>query len=72
MGVGDKNFDDNLFKDVKGTLMEFEKKANNLTIKEVVTKVKKQKISEKEFMVPEGYEEMTLEQLKSMFGGAGN
>jgi hypothetical protein len=67
LGVCDRNFD-TPFKDVKGTLMEYEQKSDKLIVKMLVTKVKKQKVSEKDFMIPEGYEEMTQEQMKAMFG----
>jgi hypothetical protein len=68
LGVGDKNFD-GAFKDVKGTLMEYTENAGEITKKFVVTKVKKGKVSEKDFLIPTGYEEMTQEQLMEMFGG---
>ncbi len=66
--TGDKNFD-TPFRDVKGTLMEFEQSAGKYTVKSTVSKVKKQKISDNEFLIPSGYEEMTQEQLQNMFGG---
>jgi hypothetical protein len=68
LGIGDKNFD-GMFKDVKGTLMEYQENTGEIAKKFVVTKVKKGKVSEKDFLIPTGYEEMTQEQLMEMFGG---
>ena len=68
LGIGADNID-GPFKDVKGTIMQFEEKQDNITTRSIVSKVKKQKVSEKDFLIPAGYEEMTMDQFKDVFGG---
>ncbi|MBP7496439.1 MAG: hypothetical protein KA792_02085 [Bacteroidales bacterium] len=60
------NFD-TPYMDVKGTLMEWESSAQNMKIKQSISKVKKSKMSDKEFLIPTGYQEMTEDELRELF-----
>lgn len=67
--VGKINIDNPLFKDIEGLLLEFEIEQKGLVMKFTATDVKKKKINDSEFEVPEGYKEVTKEELQNMFGG---
>lgn len=67
LGLEDRNFD-TPFRDVKGVLMEYEERSDRFTMKAVATRIKKQRLSELEFAIPEGYEELSNDQLKEIFG----
>ncbi|MEZ5148605.1 MAG: DUF4412 domain-containing protein [Bacteroidales bacterium] len=69
LGDGSTNALDPLYEDIKGVLMEFSTIASGMTMKMEVVKVEKKKVSEKEFEIPEGYKEITTDQLQNMFGG---
>jgi len=60
---------DPIFKDMKGTLMEYEMQEQGLTMKFNVTSVKKKKLSEDDFVIPSDYTETTKEELQNSFGG---
>ena len=40
-----------------------------MKMKFTATSVKKQKVTDKDFEIPEGYKEVTKEELQNMFGG---
>jgi hypothetical protein len=51
-------------------MMEYEKMAGmDITLKYTVSEVKKGKISDKIFMLPADYKELSPEDAKKMFGG---
>ncbi len=66
MGI---NYSDPLFRKIKGVMLEYEVKTRGLLMKFKATEVKKTKVSDDTFLIPEGYKEMTAEDLKKMFGG---
>ena len=66
-GRGEYNFDSQ-YREVKGILMEYVTTEENIKVKATATSIDNKSISETEFMIPKGYEETTLEQLKSEFG----
>ncbi len=69
LGPRQANFDNALYKDVDGVLMEFTMKTAQFTMKFTATSVEKKSISSKDFEIPEGYTITTKEELKSKFGG---
>lgn len=58
-----------LYKNIPGTMLEFSKEENGLNMLLSAVSVEKGKISESEFETPEGFKEVTKEELKGMFGG---
>ena len=62
-------FDNPVFKGIKGILLEFEMKSNDINMKFIATSVNKKNIAEKEFVVPKDYKETTKDELRGMFGG---
>jgi hypothetical protein len=69
LGEGAFNATNPIFKDIKGTLLEFTVNESGMTMTMTAVSVDKKKISDKEFDIPEGYKEVTQEELQSMFGG---
>lgn len=66
LGKADYNFD-SPYREIKGILMEFVKKENKIKVVATATNVSSKSISDTEFMIPKGYEEMTIEQLTKLF-----
>jgi predicted transcriptional regulator len=69
IGSKDANFDNPLYKDIDGVLMEFLMKTPQITMKFTVSSVEKKSVSAKEFEIPADYKLTTKEELKSKFGG---
>jgi hypothetical protein len=69
LGSKDANFDNPLYKDIDGVLMEFQMVTPQVTMKFTVSSVEKKSISAKEFEIPADYKLTTKEELKSKFGG---
>jgi GLPGLI family protein len=69
LGSKDVNFDNPIYKDINGVLMEFQIKTEQVTMKCTVSSVEKKSISSKEFEIPSDYTITTKEELKSKFGG---
>ncbi len=64
------NFDDPLYRDIKGVMLEFSMKAQQeFNMKFTATAVEKKSIPAKEFEIPADYILTTKEELKSKFGG---
>lgn len=63
------NFDNPLYKDIDGVLMEFSMKTQQFTMKFSVSNIEKKSISSKLFEIPPDYKLTTQEELKSKFGG---
>jgi hypothetical protein len=63
------NFDNPVYKDIDGVLMEYSMKTPQFTMKFSVTDVAKKSVSAKEFEIPADYTITTKEELKSKFGG---
>ncbi len=60
-----------LYKDIDGVLLEFTSNDSGIEMKMEAVSVDKKKVSKKEFEIPEGYKEVTPEELQNMFGGGG-
>ena len=69
LGSKDANFDNPIYKDIDGVLMEFMMVTPQITMKFTVSSVEKKNISAKEFEIPSEYKLTTKEELKSKFGG---
>ncbi len=71
LGGKDANFDDPIYKDVPGVMMEFVMKTPQINMKLSVTSVEKKTIAAKDYEIPADYTLTTQEELKSKFGGGG-
>lgn len=69
LGGQSLNFDNNMFKEIDGVLMEFEIIEGNMKMKMEAVSVKKENVPDSEFVVPDDFEEMTKEEMQNMFGG---
>ena len=69
LGGKDANFDNPLYKDINGVMMEFIIKTPQITMKLSATSVEKKAVSAKDFEIPTDYTLTTQEELKSKFGG---
>jgi len=69
LGSAIANFDNPVYKDIDGVLMEFSTKTPQFTMKFSATDVARKSISTKEFEIPSDYTVTTKEELKSKFGG---
>jgi hypothetical protein len=69
LGTSIANFDNPVYKDIDGVLMEFTTKTPQFAMKFSATDVSKKSISAKEFEIPADYTITTKEELKSKFGG---
>jgi GLPGLI family protein len=58
-----------LYKDIPGTMLEYSINEKGMNMMLTAISVEKEKISDTEFETPEGFKEVTEEELKSMFGG---
>jgi len=63
------NFNNPLYKEIDGALLEFLMKNREVTMKFTATSVEKKKIQAKEFDIPSDYTLTTQDELKSKFGG---
>jgi hypothetical protein len=68
-GAENANFDNPLYKDIKGVLMEFSIIQPQFTMKFSTISVEKKKISPSEFDIPADYVLTTMEELESKMGG---
>ncbi len=69
LGSGKINSDNPLFKDIQGVMLEYTAADNGIIMSFSAVSVDKKKLSDDEFQVPEGYKEISREELESMFGG---
>ena len=69
LGGKDANFDNPLYKDINGVMLEFLIKTPQITMKLSATSVEKKAVSAKDFEIPTYYTLTTQEELKSKFGG---
>ena len=65
------NFDNPLYKDIDGVMMEFLRKTPQFTMKFAASAVEKKAVAAKDFEIPEDYKLTTEEELKTKFGGGG-
>lgn len=63
------NFDNPLFKDIDGLLMEFEINEGGMKMKFEAIEVQKKNVSDSEFEIPEGYQEKSQDEIMNNFGG---
>jgi len=63
------NFDNPVYKDIDGVLMEFSMKTPQISMKFTASSVEKKGIAAKEFEIPADYTLTTKEELRSKFGG---
>jgi|WetSurMetagenome_2_1015567.scaffolds.fasta_scaffold465206_1 GLPGLI family protein len=63
------NFDNPLYKDIDGVLMEFSMKTPQFAMKFTASSVDKKSVDNKDFEIPADYKLTTEEELKSKFGG---
>lgn len=71
LGPKAANFDNPLYKDIDGVMMEFSMKTPQFTMVFSATAVEKKSLSGKEFEIPSDFTVITKEELKSKFGGMG-
>jgi len=71
LGGKDANFDDPIYQEVPGVMMEFIMKTPQINMKLSATSVEKKAISAKDYEIPADYTLTTSEELKSKFGGGG-
>ena len=69
LGGKDANFDNPVFKDVNGVMLEFTMKTPQATMKFSATGVERKSVSAKDFEIPGDYTLTTQEELKTKFGG---
>lgn len=69
IGGKDANFDNPLYKDINGVMMEFIIKTPQITMKLSAISVEKKAVPAKDFEIPADYTLTTQEELKSKFGG---
>jgi GLPGLI family protein len=58
-----------LYKDIPGTMLEYTINEKGMNMQLTAISVEKEKIADTEFETPEGFKEVTQDELKSMFGG---
>lgn len=68
-GAEDPNFDNPLYKDINGVLLEFSMMTPQFTMVFTAISVEKKNISTKEFEIPADYTVTTKEELQSKMGG---
>lgn len=69
LGSKELNFDNPQFKDINGVMLEFEMPNEQFSMKFVATAVEKKNVDDSQFVIPEGYQVKTKEEMKGMFGG---
>ena len=69
LGPKTANFDNSLYKDIEGVLLEFGMHTPQFTMKFTATAVDKKSIPAKDFEIPQDYTLTTKDELKSKFGG---
>lgn len=57
-----------IFKDIDGLMLEFSMVQNGMNMHFTAVSIDKKKVSDSEFEVPEGYEEISQEELQKRFG----
>ncbi|MBI4647737.1 MAG: hypothetical protein HY738_14395, partial [Bacteroidia bacterium] len=67
ISIIEPNWDNGLFKDIKGVLMEYTIEVEGFKMIYTATEVKKGKLKDSIFNIPPGYKEMTREELKNLF-----
>ena len=68
LSTGIENSNNPMFKDIDGMMLEFSMVQNGMDMHFTAVNIEKKKVSDSEFEIPEGYEEITQEELQSRFG----
>lgn len=71
LGTKQANFDNPVYKDIDGVMLEFLLKNRDVNMKFTATSVEKKSLPAKDFEIPSDYVLTTQEELKSKFGGGG-
>jgi hypothetical protein len=69
LGSGTLNYNNPFFKDVQGVMMEYTMKENDMNMTFTAISVTKKKVGDEEFVIPEGYNIMSMSDFENMFGG---
>lgn len=69
LGTKALNFDNPLYKEINGVMLEFEIPSEMFTMKFTAVSVEKKNVDDSEFTIPEGYQIKTKEEMQGMFGG---
>ena len=69
LGSQELNYVNPEFKDINGVMLEFEMPNEMFTMHLNAISIEKKNIDDSEFVIPEGYQVKTKEELKGMFGG---
>lgn len=69
LGSKELNFDNPQFKDINGVMLEFEMPNEEFSMKFIATAVEKKNVDDSQFVIPEGYQIKTKDEMKGMFGG---
>jgi GLPGLI family protein len=69
LGTGAINYSNPVFKDIQGVMLEYAIDQQGMKMLFSAISVEKKKISDEEFDVPEGFKNVTQEELQNMFGG---
>jgi hypothetical protein len=69
IGGKDANFDNPMYKDINGVMLEFILKTPQASMKLSATSIEKKAVSAKDFEIPSDYTLTTQDELKGKFGG---
>ena len=69
LGSGTMNYNNPMFKDIDGVMLEYSSADEGMKMMFSAIKVEKKKVSDKDFEIPEGYKVMTMDEFSNMFGG---
>lgn len=69
LGSGMMNYNNPIYKDIQGVMMEYSINENDMEMKFSAISVTKKKIGDDEFEIPEGYNVMSMSDFENMFGG---
>ena len=70
LGSGMLNYNNPMFKDIDGVMLEYSMNENNMSMTFTAISVDKKKISDDEFDMPDDYKVMTKSEFENMFGGS--
>ena len=68
LGTQDINFDNPLFRNISGVMLEYEMPNQMFTMHYEAVSVEKKSVNDSEFTIPDGYQIKTKEEINGMFG----
>lgn len=71
LGGKNVNFDNALYKDIDGVLLEFVINTKEMNMKLTASSVEKKSLAANLFVIPSDYTQITKDELQNLFGGAG-